>query len=1603
MTDKEIIALVESKLPEELTLEEIDLIRRQMRASPMVRRALAGQLELDQSLASLIGKVELSPEEIYSGASRMGRLGRSSIFSWLGWTACFVMIGFVVSMLVWAIFIRPGNEAKPIAGNNEVQPNDAKGAAVADPNSAANKLDAAATVVPQPDGMAANIVAAGSDRGRLGDPQKLPVNPVAVPGKRGRIELPAAAARLDHATLDQKEYGRGMGVLVGGDHSAAEFDFFAPLAGNYRIELRYAAAEARPLKMSLNGAVVKDRAAANVTGNWYPEGQRWFSEGVVRLVKGKNLLRLEAEKFFPHVSRVALEPVIGEVNLTGPSGPPPLPWMTKENLGGPARSMEDISLDQFDHFNTAPSHEESRRWFTALDGGHIDMRDYNGMRIPSLDGRLRLNPPLAEDTVLRLSLYEAQLFSIHFWHGQKGLTLRNYDYKGAMVAYTLAGPDRNHPLRTLAATDDDRNWRTNQTVWPLRIDIRFHKGLLVASRGDVELLRAPFEGLPEEVIFEGHALVRGMALVRTTSEPAAEPAQRPIVADIAKPAELKWESQVPQGMTFAKRDDGSVELKSQQSQQPGWMAAPLPGGELGLNELIVELDDVTPGSNVGLGSMQNDPKPKATVGFLHDNNSGGISFRWNNYGDATMDHGVDYNGGMGAANAGKHFWVKFIGGCGLKCYTSVDGLHWARMLQPMDGPPYPLTHLAVWCPQSGQPRSIRVKRITMRKFEAVEALAPPAEVMAKAPTLPIPDFGNWANEVAKKKPAEVGSGAWRRACALKTLAAGGSVWAIRPVVELLADEAAALPGSPEDQVKRLDDLALLNDVWGDGGAASNFMHRYEQFGQRLARGGATAVWSHFAPKLINSPLWCAQQYYIGGDRLMQQELLETVYNEKPEEAARLLARLRVWNKQDPLVPWGSEWAMRHGENEPAAPRDAPRIDRRHPFIEELNKEGFNLLGDFQAAMASKAYHDACQIVTSSDASETLGLWPDAQDPQLLVSINGAIDLAMSHEKALRDTMVREFGPLGMLQVRQAMNEADAAAVAAVTTRYRGTDAAAQALLWLGDRAMSSGEFAAARADYRRAAKVAGPQIVELLAPRDRLAAAMLGQDSGHPANVPVQLGDAQLSPGDFEKLVEEMRRTHHSAAGNDVSASAAPASVAPAPVAFELREIGRVDGEMGDNPGDFGALAPSRDQQTRFYSDQKDRKRFFVNDQPAMPLNRGIDWAGRQLACAIDGDAAFVSNRFEICAFNLKEGRRVWQVGVGGEHAKTHDWTLTPMRPTVAGSRLYVRRLVKTGPELAALEKNDGKLVWRTRTGLLVVSDPLWLDHSLIALTLSRADQQSILYLSTFDPSTGVVIAQERLATLREGWWQQRTCQLTALKETLVAVFGGTVLCCDRSGKTLWVRRQEWIPPQDDRDWARQYQQPPLVWQDRLFVSQPGVAAVECIDAESGELTWRKVFTVLKRLVGVVDDRLIVETQHGLVALSAAKGDSLWHHDMGDLLEGQLCGGPGKLLYTRREKTPGNENQLRPVLVWLDPATGAERPTVPLDSLKHDHPMFGPFMSAQDRIWAFAAGGENEPVRILYELTPKGPAGITSVNQGRQARPIPALANGQVLVSTDKR
>ncbi len=51
-----------------------------------------------------------------------------------------------------------------------------------------------------------------------------------------------------------------------------------------------------------------------------------------------------------------------------------------------------------------------------------------------------------------------------------------------------------------------------------------------------------------------------------------------------------------------------------------------------------------------------------------------------------------------------------------------------------------------------------------------------------------------------------------------------------------------------------------------------------------------------------------------------------------------------------------------------------------------------------------------------------------------------------------------------------------------------------------------------------------------------------------------------------------------------------------------------------------------------------------------------------------------------------------------------------------------------------------------------------------------------------------------------------------------------------------------------------------------------------------------------------------------------------------------------------------------------------------MSSLQHPNPMFGPFAAAGGKLYAFAAGGDNEPVRTLYELQPNGAANMVEVS-----------------------
>ena len=67
-------------------------------------------------------------------------------------------------------------------------------------------------------------------------------------------------------------------------------------------------------------------------------------------------------------------------------------------------------------------------------------------------------------------------------------------------------------------------------------------------------------------------------------------------------------------------------------------------------------------------------------------------------------------------------------------------------------------------------------------------------------------------------------------------------------------------------------------------------------------------------------------------------------------------------------------------------------------------------------------------------------------------------------------------------------------------------------------------------------------------------------------------------------------------------------------------------------------------------------------------------------------------------------------------------------------------------------------------------------------------------------------------------------------------VLGGITLSVDWAGRLRWVRKHVAVPAEDDPRWVLQRYVPPLVQEGRMYVTQPGVRTVACLDPATGRL-----------------------------------------------------------------------------------------------------------------------------------------------------------------------
>ncbi len=670
---------------------------------------------------------------------------------------------------------------------------------------------------------------------------------------------------------------------------------------------------------------------------------------------------------------------------------------------------------------------------------------------------------------------------------------------------------------------------------------------------------------------------------------------------------------------------------------------------------------------------------------------------------------------------------------------------------------------------------------------------------------------------------------------------------------------------------------------------------------------------------------------------------------------------------DPLGPMPLEPAAGDGPpQEPAAPPQPqlpppPEIEEpSHPILHTWAKEGYNVWNELQTVLHQEAWGDAAQLIFGAATGTDRGLIAHPDDPHLLVSYETMLRRLMRDFPQVRQRLRADYGERASLRLGAAMAAGDAAAIRTVAEQLWGTGAAVEASRWLGDRALARGCFDEAVQRYRIALEGADPSVRPVLRARVRLARAMTGRAGGEPVAVEVEIGAAQLSATRFERLLEEIASCR---SGLDLDATpgglAAPhVAPAPPPGRYEARVLSGVTFQAHNG-------SASREGYLR------------VATEGPCP---GI---------TIEGNRLLASDGWLLAAMGAESGERLWQAHLG-ERRRSGTRGL-PAVPAARGERAFVRHASTQGLVLRCHGMARGTTQWVSPSELYVLSDPLLHGDRLMALVLAphdgagrakaarptrlparRTTHKEVtlwqLRAVQFDVESGEALAQVPLVELDEGGKYATAYRATASGGTIAASVPGGVLCADTDGRVRWVRRLPWADEAVYRTAAA-----PLVAGDRVFAPVPGAELIVALEAASGARRWDARAGGLVRLIGLAAGRLVAEDRSGLLALDPADGRVLWRLPVEGSLQGVACGGPGGLAYTRMKRLGGKKSWC-PEIVWLDPASGQEIASSPLEAMTFERRLVhdcapGPMLAAGGRTYlAHRAPLPGNKDKLLFQL-----------------------------------
>lgn len=1072
---------------------------------------------------------------------------------------------------------------------------------------------------------------------------------------------------------------------------------------------------------------------------------------------------------------------------------------------------------------------------------------------------------------------------------------------------------------------------------------------------------------------------------------------------------VDWASNELEGVEWVREADASAfRLVANRATKRGWVISPR--SSMYPHAIVFEVDSVTPGAGIFLG---NEKGPRAMLRYVLDRRTGRLCLHARGDDDAWEHEFPPLDERPLPALPARH-WIRLLfSGEAVRWWFSPDGQRWVEPGEPIRIPGGELTHWGFSC-VAQRDCELTLRNVYHEKLETLIALADDQLLSLATPPKGLTDFAAWQAAVDPLRPAECESVIWRRTMAVRTLAAPCPRSLAGPLVNFLADEAMRLRWPLQQQFRLLDQAACLLDLYDDPNTLQLLVGRYhqaaawtvgrtappaaveaadrsvpanaivtppsttDQTNEQIQSGATTGLvasasdglvgrpYTAGRQALLRSPLLTRRAFPISTPGLVRAELLELLYASDWMGVERTGQSVRFFHfaEQVPLASWAWYQAERQrGRSGNAGDSSSTTLLKRPPdpwrpvVVEQLGKETFNLAAELQALLESEAWEDAARRMITLDLHAFPGVTPSPSDPQLLIAVSLLLNQLHRDHPRLSATIATQHAALANLRLTEAMGASDVQAVEAVTVLFPGTPSAERAYQWLAERALVAGRFVEAQ-QYLEAA---GGRNTQEMARTDRTTIGPQGETPT--SNVePMPSGDSERAAGGGAVVSQDVSRwnwpvelagllkaadenpTMREYASNGFEG---PHREPPAPAAFVASTRLPLTGPSGRDPEKFVQAAVARHQ---------------------------VDWAGRQWSIVMADDLLIVNNRFHVAAYDLQTRELRWQsTPPAGKVLAGQDWALTPMRPLVVDGRIFTRQLYTDGGLLVCLNRETGQTHWVSKpyTNFRLISDPVWLHDALVCLTLSRVEQgEAVVSWTRFDPQTGAVWSERELLRVNEVWFQRQYCELQPVGRYLLAAFGGSLICCTAEGELRWVRQQLATPPDEDSEWVKHPFSPPLVVDHQVYVTQPGVWEVSCLDLHTGEKRWRRTEPELRKCLGVLADSLIIISGAQLLALDRQTGEPHWRQPLGEFLEGTLCGGTHGLMTVEVVRPEPQAKSGYPRLNWRDPQTGAIVHSLDLHELVGTDLRLGPLFRWQDQVWMMFGTGLASPVRELVSWQP---------------------------------